>query len=389
MDWIYFLHGFTIINKCLLFPLFFFKKNNSAANRLLALLILLPAVPVAADFFIYSGYLKDFPYILFLYQVIINFFGPVYYFYCMTMIGRPFKMNRNKLVHLLPSIIPLFLWADYASLSPAERSAYIAFFLEPGYLNWRMTAVSITPIVVVLPYMSAAAWKVYKYISSAKDVFTNLESLKINFIKEFILITIGEVLLLFSLYAFVPVYYIEAIWVPVLGNIMYFYIIYKSYNYSVLFSEKDYESYQEQYKPLERYIQDRSEKYSGSGLSGEKMDQYALQLAEGFAGGRWYLDAELNLSSLASKSGIPAHNISQVINQKFGKNFFDYVNEKRVDELKRKLLQPDLGHYKIEELAFMSGFNSKAAYQRAFKKHAGTTPSEWRDKHDKVLLKAV
>src|SRR5690606_24298153 len=78
IDWIYFLHGFTIINKCLLFPLFFFKKNNSAANRLLALLILLPAVPVAADFFIYSGYLKDFPYILFLYQVIINFFGPVY-----------------------------------------------------------------------------------------------------------------------------------------------------------------------------------------------------------------------------------------------------------------------------------------------------------------------
>src|SRR5690606_13602957 len=148
-------------------------------------------------------------------------------------------------LHLLPSVFPLFLWADYLLLDPEEKSEYLSFFLQSGYLTWRMMAVSITPMLFSLPYMLVAACHVYRYTSSAKDVFTNLETVKIGYVKEFMCITIGEALFLLTLFAFVPTRVIETIWVPVLGNLMYFYIIYKSYNYSIIFSEKDYAAYQQ------------------------------------------------------------------------------------------------------------------------------------------------
>lgn len=59
---------------------------------------------------------------------------------------------------------------------------------------------------------------------------------------------------------------------------------------------------------------------------------------------------------------------------KAGKNFFDFVNSYRVEALKEHLLDQRYDVIKIEELAFMCGFNSKAAFQRAFKKHTGTLP---------------
>lgn len=380
MDWIIFLHVFTIVNKCLLFPLFWFKKNNSVANRLLALLILLPAVPVFSNFVIYTGKLQSFPHLLYIYQILINLFGPVYYFYCMTLVGQPFKFSKDKLLHLLPSILPLYFWLDFLMLSKQEQIDFVTHFLNAGHLTWKMELVSITPSIIAFPYMIVAAWKVYQRTYSAKNVFANLKTLKISYIREFIHITVFEILVLIGLHFLVPLKHIEIIWVPILGNVMYFYVIYKSYNYSIIFSEKDYEEYQKRFIPLNEYVSQSSvSKYAGSTLSEQKLEDYVRQLNNGFKVEKWHLDPELNLKTLSQKSNIPTHCISQTINQKFEKNFFDYVNSYRVKSLKQKLLEPKYQHFKLEELAYMCGFNSKAAFQRAFKKHVGMTPTEYRN----------
>ena len=94
------------------------------------------------------------------------------------------------------------------------------------------------------------------------------------------------------------------------------------------------------------------------------------------------VEPELNLKMLSDKTNIPAHYISQVINQQFGKNFSDYVNFYRVEDIKQKLIAPTQSHITIEGLAYMSGFNSKAAFQRAFKKQTGISPKEYRSQFD-------
>lgn len=305
---------------------------------MLALLILLPAFPVLANYIFYTKGILYFPFTLFLSQTIFSFFGPIYFFYCKEMLGIPFEYSRKNLLHLLPFIFLLLLWGNYAISSEVSQQKFVQSFLLGEEATFAMAIASGAATLIVLIYILVSAQLVYKRIKISKDVFTNLETLRINYIREFIWVMIIEIIILTIAYTVTPVLYVDLVWVPILGNVMYFYIIYKSYNYGMLFSEKDYKIYKDLYEPLNLYIEEaESNKYSKSALSLEQMDEYAALLTEGFESQNWHLDPELNLNTLSVKSDIPTHYISQIINQKFEKNFFDYVNFYRVDAFKIKL----------------------------------------------------
>ncbi len=122
----------------------------------------------------------------------------------------------------------------------------------------------------------------------------------------------------------------------------------------------------------------KKEKYSSSVLSISRMKEYSMRLQKGFSDEKWYLDNELDLKMLSSKSNIPAHYVSQVINQCFGKSFADYVNTFRVQEFMQKLTDPSYDNITVESLFYMCGFNSKAAFYRLFRKHTGMSPGDYR-----------
>jgi AraC-like DNA-binding protein len=90
-----------------------------------------------------------------------------------------------------------------------------------------------------------------------------------------------------------------------------------------------------------------------------------------------WLDPELNLTSLAGQSGLNAVQLSYLINNAFGQNFNDFVNTYRVEAVKQKLEAPEFQHYSLLAIAFESGFNSKATFNRAFKKMTGNAPSRY------------
>lgn len=390
MDWIAFLHVFTIVNKVLLFFLFFFRKNNSLANRLLALLILLPVFPILSNYIFYIGYLSSFPGWLFFTQILFSLFGPIFLFYCLEVTGRQFKFSKDKLLHLIPCLFVILLWIKYILSDELAHQKLIDSFVLGDEGSAELIVASAGPLFVVLVYIILSAKIVYRHRIAFKEVFTNIEGLKVNYIREFINVIILGMVILAIVYKFNPVLYVNIVWIPIVSNLMYFYIIYKSYNCGVIFSEKDYKEFQKLYIPLNQYMEDsRAKKYAGSTLSEFKVREYAYILNTGFENEQWYLDPELNLSVVSEKSGIAAHYISQTINQCFDKNFFDYVNAYRVAELKSKLKNPDFDHFKLEELAYMCGFNSKAAYQRAFKKHTKMTPTEYKNSELQSTLSNV
>nr|WP_255651053.1 AraC family transcriptional regulator [Cesiribacter sp. SM1] len=61
-----------------------------------------------------------------------------------------------------------------------------------------------------------------------------------------------------------------------------------------------------------------------------------------------------------------------------GKSFFEYVGQLRIAEARHMLQDPRNSHLKIEEIAEMSGYLSKSAFNAAFKKYTGNTPGEFR-----------
>ena len=96
-----------------------------------------------------------------------------------------------------------------------------------------------------------------------------------------------------------------------------------------------------------------------------------------------YLDKNLTLDELASKLSWPRHQVSSVINNGLGMTFFELINTYRVKESLVIIADPRNTAMKIDQIADMSGFNSRAAFYKAFKNHTGKTPTEYRESNPK------
>jgi AraC-like DNA-binding protein len=114
-------------------------------------------------------------------------------------------------------------------------------------------------------------------------------------------------------------------------------------------------------------------KYSGSRLSDSEAKQYTEMLTDYMKSAKPYLNPDLSLPRLATELNISNHYLSQVINEQFNLNFFDFVNGYRVEAFKEKVKDPEFRHFTLLGIAFECGFNSKSAFNRIFKKYMYNT----------------
>lgn len=91
-----------------------------------------------------------------------------------------------------------------------------------------------------------------------------------------------------------------------------------------------------------------------------------------------YLDPSLNLNLLSRHTGIAPKTISAVLNQHLHTSFNEFVNEYRIREFKKRVVEANLQHLTITGIAFDCGFNSQATFQRTFKQLTGMSPTEYR-----------
>ena len=91
-----------------------------------------------------------------------------------------------------------------------------------------------------------------------------------------------------------------------------------------------------------------------------------------------WLENDLTLTQLAARLGTSSHHLSQLLNEDLRQTFFDYVNRRRVAEVQRCLADAAYASQTLLEVALAAGFNSKAAFNTAFRKHTGLTPSQFR-----------
>jgi AraC-like DNA-binding protein len=119
-------------------------------------------------------------------------------------------------------------------------------------------------------------------------------------------------------------------------------------------------------------------KYAGSRLTESEAKEYTERLSDYMKSSKPYLNPELTLSQLAGDLGISSHFLSQVINEKFGLNFFDFVNGYRVEEFKERTSDPRYSNFSLLGIALECGFNSKSAFNRIFKQKTGLTPSQFK-----------
>jgi len=120
------------------------------------------------------------------------------------------------------------------------------------------------------------------------------------------------------------------------------------------------------------------EKYETSKLDKETLKKYLEILLKYMDEQKPYLDQSLTLKSLSEKISIYSHHISQLLSTCLDKNFNNFINEYRVEDVKMMFMDEDYDEDTILSIAYQSGFNSKATFNSIFKKSTESTPSQYR-----------
>ena len=102
-----------------------------------------------------------------------------------------------------------------------------------------------------------------------------------------------------------------------------------------------------------------------------------------------FLDPNLGLPQLAAKVHMSTHDLSFLINEGFGENFFQFINRYRVEEAKLLLKSTKHRHLNILGIAYESGFRSKSTFNTTFKKLTGVSPSQFMQSPDTTDEKAA
>ena len=97
-----------------------------------------------------------------------------------------------------------------------------------------------------------------------------------------------------------------------------------------------------------------------------------------------YLNNELSLKNIAGHLEISPHQLSQIINTGSNRNFYDLINSYRIEETRRLLTDPSKQDLTIIDIAYEVGFNSKSAFNNAFKKYTNMTPSQYKESQPNI-----
>lgn len=137
----------------------------------------------------------------------------------------------------------------------------------------------------------------------------------------------------------------------------------------------------EELKPDQTETKDAAQsttKYQRSALGEQQSARIAARLQQAMQSELLYLDETLTLYKLAEHLVVPAHYLSQTLNQQLQLSFFEYVNQARVEAAKQKLKQSDDS---VLSIAMSVGFNARSSFYTAFKANTGQSPAQFRAAH--------
>jgi TolB-like protein/AraC-like DNA-binding protein len=120
-----------------------------------------------------------------------------------------------------------------------------------------------------------------------------------------------------------------------------------------------------------------TKKYKKTNIPKELAAKIEKMLEDQMVREKTYLNPALNLSDLAESVHISNNQLSQILNEAIGKNFYDYVNSYRLRHFLKVREIPKYRNYTLLSLAYECGFSSKTTFNAFFRKTMGMTPSEY------------
>ncbi|MCE7992949.1 MAG: AraC family transcriptional regulator [Roseivirga sp.] len=353
--------------------LFTHTKRKKPANKVLAWLILMFSVNLLVPE-LTRNFHKELPHLISASDSLLYLFGPLIYLYTLLLTGRSNTLSKKDLLHFIPFLLGTLVMLPFF-LQPADaKLAYIEDVkingLPPVFLiGWSLECLHIAV------YMIFSIRVITKYKRRIKESFSNLD--KINL--QWLYYVLTGNLAIWTLYSAILITYLFG--TPFesfnlishlfgyLSAVFIYLIGYRAIKQPEVFTQMVVNTAGDTKSPS---------KYHRSGLTDLKAEEYKGLLLTFMGDESPHLNPDLTLTDLSEALSVPNNHLSQVINEKFNQNFFDFINSYRVTESQAWLKDPVRSKATMLEIAFESGFKSKSTFNAAFKKHTQQTPSEYK-----------
>jgi AraC-like DNA-binding protein len=354
-----------------IFSLFLFtqKRGKPSSNRTMGLFLLAWSLALLNSLLSRHVRLVSSSLIGLLFTNAVGFlWGPLLYFYVRSVAYRDFIWRRSRLIHALPMIFYLMSLAAFAILDPGSFGSLDdlknSFFGRVG-----ISLFSFFLACQLLTYLGASLLVLRSYRNRIKNTYSFLEKLNLNWL--YLIIGGFGLIWLIGLINELTMVVIAHRTLSIALSIITFLISFSLANVIIFRGLKQPEIFSGI---------DEKPKYEKSPLTDGEADQLLMSLKNHMAARKPHLVPGLSISGLAKDLTVPSRHLSQVINSRLGKNFIDFVNSYRIEEAKRLLSESGANGKTILEIAYEAGFNSKSVFNKAFKKHAGMAPQEFRRK---------
>ena len=289
--------------------------------------------------------------------------GVLLYLYVKSIVDPDYALPKKDYMHFIWYIIHFLALIPFYFYSFDEQMVFIeALYLgDPGVLE---KSTLVFRVGIRLVYVILSLRLLFNYQRDIKNNFSDIKEIQLKWL----------IILVFAFFLISPIVVI----LRVLGyhiEVLFFIGFYlSSVNYLIgFYFLKQPDIYQDLKLALSK-----PNKYERSGLTSEKAKILKSRLLGLMDEEEIYQETKLTAKELADKLEISPHILSELLNEHFKKNFYDFINEKRVEEAKRLILEKETENMTMLAIAFEVGFNSKSTFNSVFKKFTGMTPTKFK-----------
>ncbi len=291
--------------------------------------------------------------------------GLFLYVYASELTFSSILKSRAFFLHLLPFIFLIVSAIPFYTLSASQK---IEIFQRQGqgyewYTITRLTIISISGLV----YSVATLLKIKRYRERLLNYFSNTERKNLKWV-AYSAIGLAVIWIVAVFFDDPIIFTAVTIFVLFIGV---FGINQANVFYSGITIEPDVIR-----EKTTKYLPEQ-EKYARTGLENEEAEKLMTRLETLMQTENPFTNSELTLKDLAGMLNCSPNHLSQVINSKYGKTFYHYINSYRIKEFLEKTSLPESKKFTFLALAYDCGFNSKTTFNKYFKLETGKTPSEY------------
>ena len=347
--------------------IFTYKGRDRRATGLLGAIVVLFTITLFYYVAFWTGYEMYFPGIASVVLIFPFLFGPLMFLYLKSLKG--FKVKASGWWHFVPFALffihnlPFYFGLDLSSTSSTllgllyDNNVIIA---STVILNLHLVFYSIV-LIIKRNEGGNMTNERQKWVQTSTWLFAGFT---ISFISYYIMLATNVLRLEYDYM------------VSFTMSIIIYYIGYNGYKNPALFTGFE--------------MAESQGKYHRSTLTEMAAASLESTIKDHMVNFKPYLNNDLRMQNLANSLGLSIHYLSEVINRRLKQNFSNFINSYRIKEAVKILKDPVYENEKIINIAYDSGFNNKASFNNAFKKHTGMTPGEYKVKNKKeVRLKSI